>query len=52
LPKYLTKEEFSKIEGKLELIQDDRLIIARDDEGRIPDFMKEYFPSRPEIKPT
>lgn len=51
LPKYLTKEEFSKIEEKLELIADDRLIIAEDNEGRIHDFMKEGFPSHPDVKP-
>jgi hypothetical protein len=52
LPNYLSKEDFSKIEEKLELIADDRLIIAEDNEGRVHDFMKEGFPSHPDVKPT
>lgn len=52
LPKFLTQEEFSKIEEKLELIPDDRLIIAEDNEGRRHDFMKEGFPSHPDVNPS
>jgi len=52
LPKFLTQEEFSRIEEKLELIADDKLIVAEDNEGRRHDFMKEGFPSHADVKPS
>jgi hypothetical protein len=47
-----TREEYSKIKKKIKLIPDDKLIIAKDKEGRIHDFMEDGYPSSIDMNST